>query len=73
MLSREHPQGIASDALLKRVDDYLQRDDIAQESDEITTKSAAPKLYRIVATVYARHLIQVRMLIKPKPNTLHGH
>ncbi|MCD9516591.1 baseplate J/gp47 family protein [Photobacterium carnosum] len=52
VLSREHPQGIASAALLKRVADYLQRDDIAQESDEITTKSAAPNLYRIVATVY---------------------
>ncbi|WP_318520642.1 baseplate J/gp47 family protein [Photobacterium leiognathi] len=52
VLSRENPQGIASEALLKRVSDYLQRDDIAQESDEITTKSATPKLYRVVATVY---------------------
>ncbi|TLS83855.1 baseplate J protein [Photobacterium damselae subsp. damselae] len=52
VLSRENPRGIADEALLTRVRRYLQRDDIGQESDEITTKSAIAKDYRIEVTVY---------------------
>ncbi|PSW14785.1 baseplate J protein [Photobacterium sanctipauli] len=52
VLSRESPDGRASPALLARTLNYLRRDDIAQESDEISTKSATPKPYRIVATLY---------------------
>ncbi|MFD2177853.1 baseplate J/gp47 family protein [Veronia pacifica] len=51
ILSREG-DGTASDALLNRVSDYLNRDDIAQESDQLTTRSAVIKPYRIVATLY---------------------
>lgn len=52
VLSRESDDGISSDALLLRVSDYLNRDDIAQESDEITVKSARIKPYRIHATLF---------------------
>ncbi|MEL6113765.1 baseplate J/gp47 family protein [Photobacterium sp. SP02] len=52
VLSRETADGKAGQPLLNRVAAYLKRDDIAQESDEISTKSATPKPYRIVATLY---------------------
>ena len=51
ILSRENQEGIASEALLSRAHQYLNRDDIAQESDEISTKSAIIKPYRIRATL----------------------
>ncbi|MFM2477368.1 baseplate J/gp47 family protein [Celerinatantimonas sp. MCCC 1A17872] len=52
ILSRESDDGQASDALLQSVSDYLNRDDIAQESDTITTKSATITTYAIEATLY---------------------
>lgn len=52
VLSRLTTNGEASPELLKRVEDYLNRDDIAQESDTITTESAAIKPYTIEATLY---------------------
>lgn len=52
ILSRESDDGQASEALLQRVADYLNRDDIAQESDTITTKSATITNYSIEATLY---------------------
>ncbi|UIP28891.1 baseplate J/gp47 family protein [Photobacterium sp. TLY01] len=51
VLSRESPDGTASDALLNRVSGYLNRDDIAQESDELIVQSARAKPYRIEATL----------------------
>ncbi|MFH0267228.1 baseplate J/gp47 family protein [Vibrio rumoiensis] len=52
ILSRENPDGTASDELLERVSNYLNRDDIAQESDDITVKSVTPKPYTINAVCY---------------------
>ncbi|MFV0449793.1 MAG: baseplate J/gp47 family protein [Vibrio sp.] len=52
ILSREQANGTASEALLTRVSDYLNRDDIAQESDDITTKSATPVNYTVDAVCY---------------------
>ncbi|MEZ8095781.1 baseplate J/gp47 family protein [Photobacterium swingsii] len=52
ILSRETPDGTASQALIDRVSNYMNRDDIAQESDEITVKSASPKSYKIEATLF---------------------
>ncbi|MCY9802695.1 baseplate J/gp47 family protein [Vibrio scophthalmi] len=52
ILSRENEQGIPTEALLTRVEKYLNRDDIAQESDEVTTKAAVIKPYRIHVTLY---------------------
>lgn len=52
ILSRENPEGNASEALLSRADQYLNRDDIAQESDEISVKSASIAPYRIRATLF---------------------
>ena len=52
ILSRENADGTASDELLGRVSTYLNRDDIAQESDDITVKSVTPKAYAIEAVCY---------------------
>lgn len=52
ILSRENADGTASEALLERVQNYLRRDDIAQESDLVTVKSAKPKHYPIHVTIY---------------------
>ncbi|PMJ90294.1 baseplate J/gp47 family protein [Vibrio sp. 10N.261.55.A7] len=52
ILSRESVDGVPSAALLERASQYLNRDDIAQESDEITTKAAIPKPYRISVVLY---------------------
>lgn len=52
ILSRETPNGIPSAALLERVSQYLNRDDIAQESDEITTKAANITPYTINVVLY---------------------
>lgn len=52
ILSRENTDGTASDELLERVSTYLNRDDIAQESDDITVKSVIPKAYTIEAVCY---------------------
>ena len=47
VLSRETETGEPSDELLSRVKKYLCRDDIAQESDEVSTKASAFKDYKI--------------------------
>lgn len=52
LLSRETTNGIPSDELLERASKYLNRDDIAQESDEITTKAARLKPYKINVALY---------------------
>ncbi|CAG9001772.1 MAG: hypothetical protein CENE_03799 [Candidatus Celerinatantimonas neptuna] len=52
VLSRQSADGTASATLLKTVSDYLNRDDIAQESDTITTQSASIKVYQIEATLF---------------------
>ena len=52
VLSRETPGGSASPELITQVGNYLNRDDIAQESDDITVKSGIPKPFRIEATLY---------------------
>ncbi|NAW66719.1 baseplate J/gp47 family protein [Photobacterium halotolerans] len=52
ILSRENPDGHASPELLDRVSRYLNRDDIAQGSDDLAVKSAMPVSYRIVATLF---------------------
>lgn len=52
ILSREQPNGVATQGLITRVGNYLNRDDIAQESDDITVKSATPKNYTINAVCY---------------------
>ncbi|MGD8109383.1 baseplate J/gp47 family protein [Vibrio sp. TRT 17S01] len=52
ILSRESENGIPSAALLTRVKAYLERDDIAQESDEISTKAATLKEYEVHVVVY---------------------
>ncbi|WP_417536394.1 baseplate J/gp47 family protein [Methylophaga sp.] len=52
VLSRESDDGTASAELLNRVSNYLNRDDIAQESDNITVKSVKPKTYTINAVCY---------------------
>lgn len=52
LLSRETTNGIPSDELLERASKYLNRDDIAQESDEITTKAARLKPYKINVVLY---------------------
>ncbi|NAX44236.1 MULTISPECIES: baseplate J/gp47 family protein [unclassified Vibrio] len=52
ILSRETANGIPSAALLERTSKYLNRDDIAQESDEITTKAATPIPYTISVVLY---------------------
>lgn len=52
ILSRESADGTASSELLERVSKYLNRDDIAQESDDITVKSVTPKPYTIEAVCY---------------------
>ncbi|WP_158161237.1 baseplate J/gp47 family protein [Grimontia hollisae] len=52
ILSRESDDGTASAALLERARRYLNRDDIAQETDDVTTKSAVPVPYRIVVDAY---------------------
>lgn len=52
VLSRESERGDASSALLTRVENYLNRDDIAQESDHVTTRSARIRPYTIEATLY---------------------
>lgn len=51
-LSRETPNGVPSEALLTRADKYLNRDDIAQESDNVTVKAAKPKNYTVKAICY---------------------
>ncbi|WP_243032915.1 baseplate J/gp47 family protein [Vibrio cincinnatiensis] len=52
ILSRETANGVPSAALLERASKYLNRDDIAQESDEITTKAARLKPYKINVVLY---------------------
>lgn len=52
ILSRENADGTASESLLQRAHAYLTRDDIAQESDQITVKTAVPVPYSIHVTVY---------------------
>ncbi len=52
ILSRESADGTASPALIERVYNYMNRDDIAQESDEITVKSAISTPYKIEATLF---------------------
>ncbi|EKO3578657.1 baseplate J/gp47 family protein [Vibrio metschnikovii] len=52
ILSRETTNGIPSAELLERAGKYLNRDDIAQESDEITTKAARLKPYKINVVLY---------------------
>lgn len=52
LVSRENPDGTASPELIKRASDYLNRDDIAQETDEVTVKSCVPKPYVIEATLF---------------------
>ncbi|MFN3014449.1 baseplate J/gp47 family protein [Vibrio coralliilyticus] len=47
ILSRETPTGEPSQELLNRVEAYLNRDDIAQESDEISVKAPKFKDYSI--------------------------
>ncbi|CED71546.1 phage baseplate J-like protein [Aliivibrio wodanis] len=47
VLSRESHTGEPSEALLKRVLNYLNRDDIAQETDELTVKTPTFKDYKI--------------------------
>lgn len=47
ILSRETPTGEPSETLLARVLAYLKRDDIAQESDDVTVKSPQFKDYKI--------------------------
>ena len=51
ILSRETPTGEPSQALLDRVEAYLNRDDIAQESDEISVKAPVFKDYTIHVVV----------------------
>ncbi len=52
LVSRENPNGTANAELIKRASDYLNRDDIAQETDEVTVKSCIPKPYTIEATLF---------------------
>ncbi|WED23077.1 baseplate J/gp47 family protein [Vibrio sp. JC009] len=52
VLSRETENGLPSAGLLDRVKRYLTRDDIGQETDEITTKSAVIKNYQIHVDLY---------------------
>ena len=52
VLSRESLDGVASDDLLSRMLEYLNRDDIAQESDELSVKSALIKPFRIHAILF---------------------
>lgn len=52
ILSRENEDGTASTDLLLRANNYLNRDDIAQESDNITVKSVTPKEYKVHAVCY---------------------
>ncbi len=52
VLSRESLEGVASDDLLSRMLEYLNRDDIAQESDELSVKSALIKPFRIHAILF---------------------
>ncbi|GEM77188.1 baseplate J/gp47 family protein [Vibrio sagamiensis] len=51
LLSRISTDGVPSPALLERAEQYLNRDDIAQESDEVTVKAVTPKPYRIEVTL----------------------
>lgn len=52
LLSRSSPNGVPSAQLLERARVYLNRDDIAQESDEVTVKAAVPKPYQIEVTLF---------------------
>ncbi|HFQ4959202.1 TPA: baseplate J/gp47 family protein [Vibrio vulnificus] len=52
LLSREQPDGVPSSELLTRAGAYLNRDDIAQESDLVTVKAAMTKPYQIAVTLY---------------------
>ncbi|OOF25049.1 baseplate J protein [Salinivibrio proteolyticus] len=52
LLSRETEDGTPSAALIARAEQYLNRDDIAQESDEITVVPARITPYRIHATLF---------------------
>lgn len=52
ILSRETESGIASEGLLNRVETYLNRDDIGQETDEVKAVSAVPVTYQYRAICY---------------------
>ncbi|AUI88160.1 baseplate J protein [Vibrio azureus] len=52
LLSRASADGVPHSDLLERAHQYLNRDDIAQESDEVTVKAAIPKPYRIEVTLF---------------------
>ncbi|MFA0102952.1 baseplate J/gp47 family protein [Vibrio splendidus] len=52
LLSRTSPNGVPSSTLLERARQYLNRDDIAQESDEVTVKAATPKPYQIEVMLF---------------------
>lgn len=52
ILSREEGDGTPSAALIARAQKYLNRDDIAQESDEVTVKAATIKPYVIEVDLY---------------------
>ncbi|MBY7859119.1 baseplate J/gp47 family protein [Vibrio fluvialis] len=52
ILSRESVDGIPSSDLLARAGKYLNRDDIAQESDEVTVKAAVIKPYIMEVALY---------------------
>lgn len=52
ILSRESEDGIPSAELIARAQKYLNRDDIAQESDEVTVKAATIKPYVIEVDLY---------------------
>ncbi|MFA0690627.1 baseplate J/gp47 family protein [Vibrio splendidus] len=52
LVSRENIDGTASAELISRASTYLNRDDIAQESDELTVKSGTPKPYKMNVVVY---------------------
>lgn len=52
LLSRTSPNGVPSAELLERARHYLNRDDIAQESDELTVKAVSPRPYQIEVTLF---------------------
>lgn len=55
ILSREAENGVPSEELLSTAEKYLNRDDVALESDEITTYPAEPLEYKVKAVLHGKN------------------